>query len=217
LNFLTEPRAIEAKSMAIIEQLIGDFSFPEKEIIKRVVHATGDPEMAALVEIHPEAVRAARQVFTGSKKIITDVKMVKAGISSRKTAQLGVAVYCAIDDPAVVKEAEEKRVTRAMAAISALAELLTGSLAVIGNAPTALAELIRLTEAGRVKPALIVGAPVGFVGAAEAKSALTQLATPYVTVHGTKGGSAVAVSIVNALLNLWSESLEEKRWLSRGQ
>jgi len=203
LNFLAEPRAIEAKSMAIIEQLIGDFSFPEKEIIKRVVHATGDPEMAALVEIHPEAVRAARQVFAGSKKIITDVKMVKAGISSRKTAQLGVAVYCAIDDPAVVKEAEEKRVTRAMAAISALAGLLTGSMVVIGNAPTALAELIRLTEAGRVKPALIVGTPVGFVGAAEAKSALTRLAVPYVTVHGTKGGSAVAVSIVNALLNLW--------------
>lgn len=202
MNFLAEPSAIEAKSMAIIEQLIGDFSFPEKEIIKRVVHATGDPEMAALVEIHPEAVRAARQVFAGSKKIITDVKMVKAGISSRKTAQFGVAVYCAIDDPAVVKEAGEKRVTRAMAAISALAGLLTGSMVVIGNAPTALTELIRLTEAGRVKPALIVGTPVGFVGAAEAKSALTRLAVPYVTVHGTKGGSAVAVSIVNALLNL---------------
>ncbi|MEW6426341.1 MAG: precorrin-8X methylmutase [Bacillota bacterium] len=202
MNFLAEPRAIEAKSMAIIEQLIGDFSFPEKEIIKRVVHATGDPEMAGLVEIHPEAVKAARQVFAGSKKIITDVKMVKAGINSRKTAQIGVAVYCAIDDPAVVKEAEEKRLTRAMGAISALAGLLTGSMVVIGNAPTALAELIRLTEAGRVKPALIVGTPVGFVGAAEAKSALTRLAVPYVTVHGTKGGSAVAVSIVNALLNL---------------
>jgi len=202
LNFLAEPRAIEAKSMAIIEQLIGDFSFPEKEIIKRVVHATGDPEMAALVEIHPEAVQAARQVFAGSKKIITDVKMVKAGISSRKTAQLGVAVYCAIDDPAVIKEAEEKRVTRAMAAISALVGMLTGSLVVIGNAPTALAELIRLTEAGRAKPALIVGTPVGFVGAAEAKSALTRLTVPYVTVPGTRGGSTVAVSIVNALLNL---------------
>ncbi len=203
MNFLTEPQMIEAKSMEIIGQLTGNFPSPEKEIIGRVVHATGDPEMVELLAVHPEAVRAACRVFARGKKIITDVKMVKVGISAPKTAQIGVRVHCAIDEPAVVKEAKEKGLTRAMVAIRTLAEQSAGSMVAIGNAPTALWELIRLVQAGRAEPALIVGTPVGFVGAAEAKEALIRLGLPYITVRGTKGGSAVAVSIVNALLNIY--------------
>lgn len=202
VNFLTEPQAIEARSRVIIDRLIGDLPFPEKEIVRRIIHATGDAGLAACTEIHPDAVRAAGRVFTGGRKIIVDVQMVKAGIDSRKAEQLGLEIYCAIDDPAVVRKAREKRLTRAMVAINALAGLIPGNLVAVGNAPTALEELIRLTKSGEVRPALVIGTPVGFVGAAEAKKALTRLDVPYITVHGTRGGSAVAVSIVNALLDL---------------
>lgn len=202
VNFLTAPQAIEARSRMIIEQLIGDLTFPEREILGRIIHATGDPALASCTEIHPEAVRAAGQVFTGGKKIIADVQMVKAGINSRQAEQLGLEIYCAVDDPEVVEKAREKELTRAMVALKALAGLIPGNLVVVGNAPTALRELIRLTESGEVRPALVVGTPVGFVGAAQAKKALTRLDVPYITVHGARGGSAVAVSIVNALLEL---------------
>jgi precorrin-8X/cobalt-precorrin-8 methylmutase len=204
LDFLTGPRAIEAKSMEIIEEVVKDYPFPEKEIIKRVVHATGDPGLAGAVAVHPEAVRAAFAVFGGKKKIVTDVEMVRAGIR-RLAGRFGLEVYCAVGDPEVAREAREQGLTRAMVAVRKLAGMIEGGLAVIGNAPTALFELVRMVSDGELRPALVVGTPVGFVGAAEAKRALAGLDVPYVTVHGTKGGSAVAASIVNALLVLWSK------------
>jgi precorrin-8X/cobalt-precorrin-8 methylmutase len=209
VNFISEPRAIEIKSMAIIDQLLGAAFWREEEkvIVKRIIHATGDPDLARLVVIHPGAVQAAFAVFSAGKKIITDVKMVKAGINLNKTRKDDIEIYCAIDEPAVVREATAQKQTRAMVAIRHLAKFTTGNMVVIGNAPTALWELINLIKAGKVKPAVIIATPVGFVGAAEAKEALGRLTLPYITVHGTKGGSPIAVSVVNALYKLYLENI----------
>jgi precorrin-8X/cobalt-precorrin-8 methylmutase len=208
VDFISEPSAIETKSMEIIEALLKDTFWKEKEgtVIKRIIHATGDPALAGLVEIHPDAVQAAFQVFSLGKKIITDVKMVRAGISLNNTREWGIEVYCCIDEPSVVKEAKEQKQTRAMVAMRHLSRFISGNMVVVGNAPTALMELINLINTDKVKPAVIIATPVGFVGAAEAKSALTGLTTPYITVHGTKGGSSIAASIVNALFKLYPGS-----------
>ena len=212
MNFISEPKLIETKSMAIIDQLLQadhalDKQEEEKVIVKRIIHATGDPDLARLVAIHPEAVQAAFTVFSAGKKIITDVKMVKAGLNINKTRKDDVEIYCAIDEPAVAKEAAAQKQTRAMVAVRYLAKFITENMVVIGNAPTALWELINLIKAGKVSPAVIIATPVGFVGAAEAKEALGKLTLPYITVHGTKGGSPMAVSIVNALYKLYLENI----------
>lgn len=212
MNFIREPKLIETKSMAIIDQLLQAYQASgkqleeEKVIIRRIIHATGDPDLARMVAIHPDAVQAAFTVFSAGKKIITDVKMVKAGININKTGKDGVEIYCAIDEPAVVREATAQKQTRAMVAIRHLARFITGNMVVIGNAPTALWELINLIKAGKVTPAVIVATPVGFVGAAEAKEVLGSISLPYITVYGTKGGSPIAVSIVNALYKLYLEN-----------
>ncbi len=212
MNFISEPKLIETKSMAIIDQLLkvyqasGKQREEEKVIIKRIIHATGDPDLARLVAIHPGAVQAALTVFSAGKKIITDVKMVKAGLNINKTRKDDVEIYCAIDEPDVVTEATAQKQTRAMVAIRYLARFITENMVVIGNAPTALWELINLIKAGKVSPAVIIATPVGFVGAAEAKAALGSISLPYITVYGTKGGSPIAVSIVNALYKLYLEN-----------
>lgn len=207
MDSLSEPLAIEKKSMEIIEELLGDIPWnnQEKLLVKRIVHATGDAALARLVAIHPEAIRAAFTVFSSSKKIITDVKMVKAGLNINLIRQEGIEIYCAIDNPLVIEEARTQKQTRARAAIKHLAKYIPGSMVVIGNAPTALAELVALIKADKVKPGVVIGTPVGFVGAAEAKLALSRLAVPYITVHGAKGGSTIAVSIVNGLYQLYRQ------------
>ncbi|MCL4516052.1 MAG: precorrin-8X methylmutase [Firmicutes bacterium] len=206
MDFLTDPRVIEARSMEIIDGLLGGTTWPEKErsIIKRIVHTTGDAGYARLVEVHPRAIDAALSALGAGKKIIADVQMVKAGISPRKVAELGSEVVCAIDEPVVVREAEKTGLTRAMLAIRRLAGAISGNIVVIGNAPTALFELMRLIEearkAGQPEPAVVIATPVGFVGAEEAKRLLAQMDLPYITVHGTRGGSTIAACIINALL-----------------
>lgn len=202
MDFLTDPRAIEARSMEIIDGLLGGTTWTEKErpIIKRIVHTTGDADYARLVEIHPRAIDAALSALGAGRKIITDVKMVKAGISPRRTAELGCEVLCAIDEPVVVREAGKAGLTRAMLAMRRLAGAITGNMVVIGNAPTALLELLKLIKDGQARPAVVIATPVGFVGAGESKRLLARMDLPYITVHGTKGGSTVAACIVNALL-----------------
>lgn len=201
---MQDAAAIEARSMQIIDGLLGDLprGKEEKAIIKRMVHATGDPDLAWLADIHPRAVQAACEVFARGGKIIADVQMVVAGIAAR-AARLGVEVLCAIGEPAVAREAAAQKQTRAMAAMRHLARDMTGGMVVIGNAPSALYELGHLVRAGQAAPAVIVATPVGFVGAADSKDALPALGVPYITVHGTKGGSPAAAAAVNALCRLY--------------
>ncbi len=212
MKFLTAPREIESESFKIIDGLIKDrlsaLDETAKEVVRRVVHATGDPAVAAAVEVHPGAAAAAFGVFCGNRRVVADVQMVVAGIS-RLAGRYGLTVHCAAGDPEVGEEARRSGCTRAMAAVRKLAPLIDGGLAVIGNSPTALWELVEMVQGGAVRPALVVGTPVGFVGAAESKRALAELDLPYITLHGTKGGSAAAAGIVNALLIQWGREREK--------
>jgi precorrin-8X/cobalt-precorrin-8 methylmutase len=205
------PQEIEQRSFQIIAGLLPQINqhSPEWRIVQRVVHSTGDPMVADFLRIHPDAVQAALSVILKGCTIVTDVRMSSAGISKRLIDEFGCDLICAIDQPTVVNLASRAGITRGTAAMVALAEKMDGSIVVIGNAPTALFAVIDLVKAGAIKPALIVGTPVGFVGAAESKAELAALVEPkipFVTLEGSRGGSGIAVSIVNALLKLAKEA-----------
>jgi precorrin-8X/cobalt-precorrin-8 methylmutase len=183
----------------------------EQEMVRRLVCAVGDPTLAASVRIQPDAVQAGIRALLAGRPIITDVKMARAGIDRRRTARLGCRVICAIDAPEVVERAAASRLPRAVEAIRHLAPDLDGAVAVIGNAPTALLSLLDLVDAGLAHPALIIGMPVGFVAAAESKAELMARDVPYITVEGTRGGSALAVSAANTLLRRAAAAPEAAR------
>lgn len=203
MTFYTDPKAIEEESMRIIEEKVPElytFSPQERPIVKRIVHSSGDPSMAKLIRFHPLAVECGIAALKSGCSILTDVNMVKSGLAKKPLAQLGVKTHCLIDHPAVAQKAQEKGITRAMAAMELGAPNLRGGIVAIGNAPTALFTLCRLIASGRAQPALVVATPVGFVGAAESKKELMTLNVPYITVVGTRGGSTIAAAIINALL-----------------
>jgi precorrin-8X/cobalt-precorrin-8 methylmutase len=133
---------------------------------------------------------------------LTDVQMTAVGISQVNLSQFSASVRCAIQEAETTLLAQSLGVTRSTAAIRRMSADLDGAIVAIGNAPTALFELLRLAKDEGLKPALVVGVPVGFVNAAESKAALQESGLPYITVRGRKGGSTVAAAIVNALLKL---------------
>lgn len=198
------PQAIETRSMAIIEDLLPplDCSEEERQVIKRIVHATGDPQVASLVRLHPNAVSTGIAAISEGKPIFTDVRMVVAGINHHLAQEFSCSIHCALDEPNVMRQAQEENVTCSAAAVRCLGTRLNGAIVAIGNAPTALLALLDLIGDGGVLPALVVGMPIGFVQARESKTELMKQDIPYVTIEGTRGGSAAAIATVNALLNL---------------
>ncbi|MBT9162412.1 MAG: precorrin-8X methylmutase [Dehalococcoidia bacterium] len=198
------PQSIETHSMAIIEDLLPplDCSEEECQVIKRIVHATGDPQIASLVRFHPDAVSAGIDAIGEGKSIFTDVRMVSVGINHSLAQEFGCSIHCALDEPGVTRQTQEESITRSAAAIRCLGSRLNGAIVAIGNAPTALLTLLDLIGDGGVMPALVVGMPVGFVQASESKSELMKQDIPYITIEGTRGGSAAAVATVNAVLKL---------------
>ena len=203
MEYITDPNAIETKSMAIIAPYLAERQLPpgELKVFSRIIHASGDPEYAAVIEIHPEAVAAGCAALRQGAPIFTDVEMVRTGIHRRRLAEFGGEVHCLIGDESVAAMAKAQGITRSMAAIRTFGKRLHGAVVAIGNAPTALFALLELMEQEDIRPALIVGVPVGFVGAAESKAVLVeQSPVPFITVQGTKGGSPIAAATVNALL-----------------
>ncbi|MEM3356295.1 MAG: sirohydrochlorin nickelochelatase [Candidatus Bathyarchaeia archaeon] len=219
---LTDAYAIAASneivktSMKLIRQALGDFleKIPPSHIpiIERVVHATADPEFAKLLVISEKAVDAGVAAIKAGAKIVTDVKMVKAGINEARLKKFGVKILTYINDKRAVQLANDKSITRAAAAIRlAVDEGLDGAIVLIGNAPTAAFELADAVKQGLAKPALIIAVPVGYVGAAESKEAISKLPVPFIIVRGRKGGSTVAVAIFNALLSMAEQEVKSKR------
>ena len=194
---------IEPASMRVVDELLpdGGWSAEERAIVKRLVHASGDPSLASAIAFSPGAVAAGVAALRRGGDVVTDVRMVAVGVDQRRLGALGGTLRCAIDDDEVARQAAESGRTRAATAMRSLPDVLPGSIVAIGNAPTALREIIALTEAG-VRPALVVGVPVGFIDAAESKAALEATDLPYVTIRGTRGGSPLAAAAVNALLRL---------------
>jgi precorrin-8X/cobalt-precorrin-8 methylmutase len=169
----------------------GRFAPLSRAVAERVCHASADLSFADSLVLDEEALRAGRAALRAGAPIYADARMVAAGITSRE-------VIVPLADPRATPLAEELATTRSAAAMQlAVREAPAGAVWVVGNAPTALFQLL---ETPPVRPALIVGLPVGFVGAAESKAALAASGLPCVANRGERGGSAVAVAAVNALL-----------------
>ncbi|AOT72383.1 precorrin-8X methylmutase [Geosporobacter ferrireducens] len=202
MDYIKVPHLIEEKSFEIITEELGNKTFPEEigRIIKRVIHTTADFQYADILVISPDAVESAKEALRRGVNIVTDTQMAKAGINKTKLGELGGDVHCYISDVDVAKRAKEKGITRAMVSMEKAIENEKNQIFVIGNAPTALFELKRFIEEKKIQPALVVGVPVGFVGAAESKEEFKHLNVPYIITRGRKGGSTVGAAIINALL-----------------
>jgi precorrin-8X/cobalt-precorrin-8 methylmutase len=166
------------------------------------LYAAGDPDLAQSVLLHPDLVEAGVTALRAGRPVIVDVAMVAAGLRGDALRRSGCPVFIAVSEPNVADAARAAGITRSAMGIRLLKDHLGGALVAIGNAPTALLELLDLIDAGCAAPAAIVGMPVGLVAAAESKDELVRRATPYATVLGTRGGSPLAAAALNALLQL---------------
>lgn len=203
------PEAIEKKSFEILssECDLSDVPAEQLPIIQRVIHATADFEFKKTLIFHPDAVATGIRAIKEGKNILTDIEMVKTGINKRRLEQWGGKVICTISREDVVLASKETEKTRAEIAIEKNMNENVG-LIVIGNAPTALMRVIELLkEAPGQYPPLVIGVPVGFVKAFESKALLASQEFPFITNLSRKGGTPVAVAIVNALLNMAAEEL----------
>ena len=201
----TSPEAIEQQSMDIVERLLPPtlkISRDERLVVKRVVHASGDTQVATLIKFSPSAIPDCLSAIAKGSPIFTDVQMVAAGINRHLAEACGCFISCAMDEIKGQKQVEEQNITRAAAGMRHLGNRLDEAIVAIGNAPTALMTLLELIDNDGIKPALIVGMPVGFVQAKESKDELMKRNVPHITAVGTRGGSAMAAATVNALLKI---------------
>ena len=210
-----KPAEIESTSFDIIDREVGnhDFNGSQWAIVRRMIHTTADFEFKDMVRFHPGAIPAGIKAIRNGKMIITDTNMARVGIRTKELAQFGVTVKCYMNDPLIHEKAKSNGTTRAKAAVDMAVDDMRDGIYVVGNAPTALLRLIELVNAGKVRPALIIGLPVGFVNAAESKAALLEMDHPYISNIGRKGGSNLAASVVNALTILAGKesfALEER-------
>ncbi len=200
--YLRDGTAIYERSFAIIraEADLSRFSAEEADIAVRMIHACGTVEAAQNIVFGRNLVAAARSALAAGAPIFCDAEMVAHGIT-RARLPADNAVICTLHDPRVPALAEKLGTTRSAAALDLWIDRLAGSIVAIGNAPTALFRLLELIDAGVPKPAAILGIPVGFVGAAEAKEALAAdpRGVPFLIVRGRMGGSAMTAAAVNAL------------------
>ena len=202
MEFIKQPMDIENRSMEIIAP---DLALSEEaaKVYSRMIHASGDVDYAPIIRMHPDAIAAARAAIQKGCNIYTDVEMVRTGIHKASFNRYGGTIECRVADPKVAEMAKAEGITRSMAAMRSFGRALDGAIVVIGNAPTALFEVLRLAEEEDIRPAVIIGIPVGFVGAADSKKALAENEKiPFITVEGTKGGSPIAAAAVNAILYL---------------
>lgn len=200
-------RRIEHESFTIIDREAGPHLYTPEQwaIVRRMIHATADFEFNGLTRFHPEAITAGVAAILSGKPIVADVEMICVGLSRPRLAHFGVAAHQFIGGDDVIAAARAENGTRAVQAMRKARRLglLDGGLVAIGNAPTALLEVVRLVREEGVRPALVIGMPVGFVSAAESKAALAAIEdVPWIVTDGRKGGSTLAVAALHALLAL---------------
>jgi precorrin-8X/cobalt-precorrin-8 methylmutase len=203
------PEEIEAASFRIIDTEAGEHSWSSLQwpVVRRVIHTSADFEYVRTMVFSDEAVERGIAALHRGRGIVTDTTMALAGLAKPRLERFGIVASCFVADPGVARSAKEQGVTRSILAMRKGASDPGNGIFVIGNAPTALFELIRLIREEGVRPELVVALPVGFVGAAESKEALLPLVDEYpdipvITNRGRKGGSNVAAAVVNALLIL---------------
>jgi precorrin-8X/cobalt-precorrin-8 methylmutase len=199
---------IERRSFDIIESEIGTHSYNEYQwvIVRRVIHATADFDFAKSGKIlfHRRAIESAFNAFQKRCSVVTDVDMVLAAINKKSIKDLGLKTVCYVSDSIVAEQARKLGKTRSETAMRCAVNDMNGGIVAIGNAPTALYEVIKMIKEGITKPALVVGIPVGFVSATESKEELAKMdEVPFITNSGRKGGSPVVSSVMNALMLLY--------------
>jgi precorrin-8X/cobalt-precorrin-8 methylmutase len=202
-TYLTDPHQLEAQSLEHIVTGLKSHHLTDAElaVVTRVIHITGDFEYQDLIAISPGALESAIVALEGGCRIVTDTRMALAGINKSLADHLHCRLDCYLDTEEVFQLAAERGITRSMAALEVAARHEI-DIFVIGNAPTALSHLAELIQQTQLTPELIIGVPVGFVGAAEAKAQVRSMPIPSITTIGTKGGSNVAAAIMNALLHM---------------
>ncbi|PZT53534.1 precorrin-8X methylmutase [Paenibacillus silvae] len=196
-----QPQEIEGKSFEMITEELGEHPFTEEQypVVQRVIHASADFELGRSMVFHPDAIQAGIAALRAGQSVIADVQMIQAGVSKDRIRGFGGDVHVHISDPDVMEEAKRLNTTRAIISTRKATQMYEGGIYAIGNAPTALLELIRLVKEGEAKPGLIIGMPVGFVSAAESKDELRKLDIPFITNIGRKGGSTIVVAALNAI------------------
>ena len=199
---IVKPNEIEKRSMEIITQELNGRTWPEPQfsIVKRCIHTSADFDYAENLCFSENAAMLGVEALRRGAVIVTDTKMAWSGINKKKLAEYGGEAYCFMSDEDVAKEAQERGCTRAAICMERGAALGKEVIFAVGNAPTALIRLYELIQEGKVNPALIIGAPVGFVNVVEAKELIMTAGVPYIVPRGRKGGSNIAATICNAML-----------------
>lgn len=199
-------QSIEDASMQVIEREIGSHSYNKKEwpIVRRVIHSTADFDFARenAIVFHKDAIESGLNALKAGCSIVVDVNGVAGLLNKQNTKKFGNNVICRISDPEITRQVQESNKTRAQMSMRMSSSDIDEGLVVIGNAPTALLEVIQMVKEGITSPALIVGMPVGFISAAESKEELRKVDIPFITNKGRKGGSPSAAAIVNALFKM---------------
>lgn len=212
-NVITEQltaagRAIEHDSFAVIDREVGPHTYTPDQwpIVRRMIHANADFDFNGLTDFHPQAVNAGvAAILSRRARVVADVEMICVGLSAPRLGHFGMPTHQFISDADVIDTAKAEGTTRAVQAMRKAHRLglLDGAVVGIGNAPTALIELVRLIREEGARPALVVGMPVGFVSAAESKDLMAQSAAiPWMVIRGRKGGSTLVVAAIHALLGL---------------
>ena len=200
-------QSIEDASMQMIDKEIGKHQYNKKEwpIVRRVIHSTADFDFAGEngIIFHKEAIESGMDALKNGCSIVVDVNGVIGGLNKQNLKDFQNKIVCNISRPEIMEMAKKENKTRSQISMREALLDIDGGIVVIGNAPTALMEVIQMVKEGIVKPALIIGIPVGFICAAESKEELSKLKeVPFITNKGRKGGSSSAAAIINALYKL---------------
>ena len=198
---------IEDESMQIIESEIGSHSYNEMEwpIVRRIIHSTADFDFAGENKLlfHKDAISSGINALKNGCSIVADVNGVIGLMNKQNPKDFGNDIVCNISKPEIMQQAKDEGKTRSQVSMRVAKNDIDGGIVAIGNAPTALMEVIEMVKEGIVKPALIIGIPVGFICAPESKEELSKLeGTPFITNLGRKGGSSSASAIINAIFKL---------------
>ena len=199
---IVEPAQIEARSMELITEELKGRTWPEPEfsVVKRCIHTSADFDYADTLCFSEGAASLGVEALKRGVSIVTDTRMAASGINKKRLARYGGEVHCFMDAADVAEEAGKRGCTRAAVCMERTAALHRDLVIAVGNAPTALIRLYELIQAGEIRPALIIGAPVGFVNVVEAKELIMTAGVPFIVPKGRKGGSNIAAAICNALL-----------------
>ncbi len=199
---IVKPMEIEKRSMKIITEELNGRTWPEPEfsIVKRCIHTSADFDYAENLCFSEGAAALGVEALRRGAAIVTDTRMAWSGINKKKLSEYGGEAFCFMADEDVAVEAKRRECTRATVCMERGAALDQEVIFAVGNAPTALIRLYELIQEGKVRPALIIGAPVGFVNVVEAKELIMTAGAPYIVARGRKGGSNIAATICNAML-----------------